>query len=144
MSVNYLRGTEINEKWEIEKLIKVLLMFSCSKVTLVYPTLPTLLVLIVLGSSRSKYQWKRFLFQNFWHLCHQIKWQKTLFFRPKQLFICIAGLSLWLTWDKSNKGIRPNADQRLRGNMLCEGTKLRVLCFLKLFAVSPEVKSEFR
>ena len=84
MSVNYLRGTEINEKLEMEKLIKVLLMFSCSKVTLVYPTLPTLLVLILLGSSRSKYQWKRFLFQNFWHLYHGIKWQKTFFFRYKQ------------------------------------------------------------
>ena len=57
-----------------------------------------------------------------------------------EIFVKITTLSRGIV----HKGMRPNADQRLRGNMLCEGTKLRVLCFLKLFAVSPEVKSEFR
>ena len=49
-----------------------------------------------------------------------------------------------LKWDSNTKGVTDFGHLRVLGNMPSEATKLRALCFLKLFPLSSTVRSEFR
>lgn len=70
-------------------------------------------------------------------------WNNKTFEDWSHFFIIDVVIQLLISTFVFSKGVTDFGHLRVLGNMPSEATKLRVLCFLKLFPLSPKVKSEF-